>query len=1180
MGRSPKRSRGEFLDGLQLDDRLLRKSLRKTGQPALLGGFDADGDPVLVKSWPRQKNIDDSDLQEIWRNEVRQLHRLGGYPGAAKTIAPLYQAGMDSAGFYLVLKPGQRQPLATILSQTRADHWIKNPRSPMNRARLWRNLLQIVAGLETLHAQGLLHRNIDEWAILTTGAVDIDFQLTGFEWSLRLVNAASTTEASSGSTAEPTAPASFLADWKALGILIAGLLLIDVRRLQDPRIPASRVAEYLSAEEIRLLRNLLQVEPLNRLDGEVVAGRVGSIMASLQAEIAGKDPRLYIVARLGTGSSLSERIRESFDGDIEISAIDEQLNAIADDVSDSPLLLAIRTTGDSYRLALQGKKLLYSLSAYAPRGGGEPTWDLAFCDRADRQSPVSTNLLGQIAIQSNSIEIMTARDAATRFGRLRGKLTSWDELRNRFSDKAEKPTREERLHQAIALTQFLEALFAAADAYPVEVVEQTDLVQDGSYEVSLRLRSDPERDALSAALQMQGPALRIDEVLRDDRRTDEWILTEARQVGERQITDTSWRFARKDEAGSQPATYIFEGASPPPPLNHPVLIPGDFVGRDIQFRRRLKALQALAEHAELLGMLVDPRRRILDSHDEIQKDEAFSQLDESKQQALGSVVTTLPLFLIQGPPGVGKTRLVRDLVRDTFRTDATARLLLSAQSNAAVDHLLDELHGALSQTDSDVLIVRCRPRDRNEDSGPYEIGRQAQTLLSRLAKSDLVAKSPPHLRKTLLDMNLEPSGQRGRPRGATSTPYVKQAFEGLVVRAANVVFATTNSFELERLIDERGQFDWAIVEEAGKATGGELLSPLLLSHRRLMIGDHKQLAPFNSGNIIRLLEQPDVVREALKAGQEFIARALRDPSTDEVLDEIEEASVDFPALCTTAIECLILFERLIEAEFSAQKRKQGIRPIAHRLTQQHRMHPAIARVVSRAFYNGDLHTHPSAEERFRTKPSPLTAGKLAGVPITVVDMPYIQKTVGIREAEREPRWHNPDEIEAIATVLKNLHPGVDQSTPPTLAVLSPYSEQVKRLRRRIDENLAEFPNLSGFRPAIGADEYCGTVDSFQGNEADIVVVSFVRNNHHSSVRSALGFLSDSRRMNVLLSRARWRMVLVGSLDFLRAVLKSAEKTNKAADVSFLSRFLVALSAEQQKGAAVIIPVGELGDASP
>ena len=98
------------------------------------------------------------------------------------------------------------------------------------------------------------------------------------------------------------------------------------------------------------------------------------------------------------------------------------------------------------------------------------------------------------------------------------------------------------------------------------------------------------------------------------------------------------------------------------------------------------------------------------------------------------------------------------------------------------------------------------------------------------------------------------------------------------MRSANIVCATTNSHELERLIDERSQFDWSIIEEAGKATGGELISPLLLSYRRLMIGDHKQLSPFGSERILRLLENPEAVIAALKSGQEFISRTISVPT--------------------------------------------------------------------------------------------------------------------------------------------------------------------------------------------------------------------------------------------------------------------------------------------------------------
>jgi len=99
----------------------------------------------------------------------------------------------------------------------------------------------------------------------------------------------------------------------------------------------------------------------------------------------------------------------------------------------------------------------------------------------------------------------------------------------------------------------------------------------------------------------------------------------------------------------------------------------------------------------------------------------------------------------------------------------------------------------------------------------------------------------------------------------------------MILRAANLVFATTNSAAIERLIDEGSLFDWTIVEEAGKATGGELISPLLLSNRRLMIGDHKQLPPYGVDKIAPLLGKVTDVKNALKLCEELISRHLKDP---------------------------------------------------------------------------------------------------------------------------------------------------------------------------------------------------------------------------------------------------------------------------------------------------------------
>lgn len=371
-------------------------------------------------------------------------------------------------------------------------HWLANQRSPSNRARLWRNLRRIVSGLETLHAQGLLHRNIDLWAILATGGEEADFQLTGFEWSLRLVTAATAKKPPRKSEMQAAEPASFLQDWKGFGLLAAELMGADLGRLQNQAVPPSGVSEHLSIGEVRLLLNLTRAEPLDRLDGEVIAARITDVLLNLEAEIAGRDPKLHLVVRLGTGSALSEQIREGLDGDIEVSAVTEQIAAIKDDLSESPLLLGVRTPNASeFRLFLQGKKLLYNLTSYIyPRATAAPTWELAYSDRAERTNPAAVNLLGEITLQPNAIEVMTAQEAADRFGRLRGKLTTWAELRGRFEAESAVPTREDRLHQALALTQFVEALFAAAEVYPVEVLGIADETRDDISLLSITVRQD------------------------------------------------------------------------------------------------------------------------------------------------------------------------------------------------------------------------------------------------------------------------------------------------------------------------------------------------------------------------------------------------------------------------------------------------------------------------------------------------------------------------------------------------------------------------------------------------------------------------------------------------------------------------------------------------------------------
>ena len=78
-----------------------------------------------------------------------------------------------------------------------------------------------------------------------------------------------------------------------------------------------------------------------------------------------------------------------------------------------------------------------------------------------------------------------------------------------------------------------------------------------------------------------------------------------------------------------------------------------------------------------------------------------------------------------------------------------------------------------------------------------------------------------------------------------------------------------------------------------------------------------------------------------------------------------------------------------------------------------------------------------------------------------------------------------------------------------------------------------------------------------GSTADTVIISLVRNNGHAGSK-ALGFLSDKRRMNVLMSRARWKLILVGSLPFLRARFQAELPAVDNEKLEFLRRWLATL----------------------
>ncbi|XP_007029793.2 PREDICTED: DNA-binding protein SMUBP-2 [Theobroma cacao] len=187
--------------------------------------------------------------------------------------------------------------------------------------------------------------------------------------------------------------------------------------------------------------------------------------------------------------------------------------------------------------------------------------------------------------------------------------------------------------------------------------------------------------------------------------------------------------------------------------------------------------------------------------------------------------------------------------------------------------------------------------------------------------------------------------------------------------------------------------------------------------------------------------------------------------------------------------------------------------LATMLTTQYRMNDAIAGWASKEMYDGELKSSPSVGSHLLVDSPFVKPTWITQCPLLLLDtrMPYGSLSVGCEE-HLDPAgtgsFYNEGEADIVVQhVFYLIYAGV---SPTAIAVQSPYVAQVQLLRDRLDE----FPEAAGVEVA--------TIDSFQGREADAVIISMVRSN----TLGAVGFLGDSRRMNVAVTRARKHVAVV------------------------------------------------------
>jgi predicted DNA helicase len=186
-----------------------------------------------------------------------------------------------------------------------------------------------------------------------------------------------------------------------------------------------------------------------------------------------------------------------------------------------------------------------------------------------------------------------------------------------------------------------------------------------------------------------------------------------------------------------------------------------------------------------------------------------------------------------------------------------------------------------------------------------------------------------------------------------------------------------------------------------------------------------------------------------------------------------------------------------------QLMRESGQSISRRLTTQYRMHESIMEFSSGEFYDSALIADESVECHLLIDLPSVVPGPLTSSPLQFID------TAGAsydEEAETEgASLLNRQEAELAARKVQQL---LEAGVPATgIALISPYAAQVRLLRSLL--------TIEGME--------IDTVDGFQGREKEAVVISLVRSN----AKGEIGFLADARRMNVALTRARRKLIVIG-----------------------------------------------------
>ena len=447
-------------------------------------------------------------------------------------------------------------------------------------------------------------------------------------------------------------------------------------------------------------------------------------------------------------------------------------------------------------------------------------------------------------------------------------------------------------------------------------------------------------------------------------------------------------------------------------------------------------------------------------------------LNKSQKKAIENALSCENFFLIHGPFGTGKTRTLVELISQETRQNH--KVLATAESNAAVDNILERL-----MDNKKLTLTRL--------GHPQRVSKHniTQTLAYKVENHKLNNKIKKIYKK--IDSLIEKRKVHTRP-----SPQYRRGFS-----------------------------DYEILHNASKGKGGRGVSSEKMKSMAKWIEisqeideAHDDIKRIENRMIKDIVESSDVILATnSSAALESIARVKFDVA---IIDEASQATIPSVLIPIAKAHRFILAgdhkqlpptiisERAGELSKTLFEELIRMYPFKSQLLNiQYRMNSLLMKFPNEEFYNNGLQSDASVDD--------ITINDIINSSHNEEALLFIDTS----DVDEEGETHLKDSKSIINSIESEISTSIAQDyinagvSADDIGIISPYADQVKIIQEMTSVEVK-------------------TVDGFQGREKEIIIISTVRSNENGNI----GFLSDLRRLNVAITRAKRKLIIIGNKNTL------------------------------------------------